>query len=123
MNKQFKRIDKRFEQVDKRFEQVDKRFEQVDKQFEQVFTVMHEYAMSVDVRFDKVHEELNRMKNDMVTKEYLDNKLADLRGDMVVLTRKENEKFNALVEILTMRKAITAEDADKVLKMQPFART
>lgn len=28
----------------------------------------------------------------MVTKDYLDDKLADLRGDLVVLTKKEDAK-------------------------------
>jgi len=66
-------------------------------------------------------KEFNRLKNDSITKEYVNNKLADMRRIMTTLTHKENEKFNALIEILTMRKAITAEDADKVLRMQPFA--
>lgn len=36
----------------------------------------------------------------MVTKDYLDDKLADLKGDLVVLMRKEDAKLQALVDVL-----------------------
>src|SRR3989304_1469369 len=40
-----------------------------------------------------LRSEVGIIKSEMVTKDYLDDKLADLRGDMVVLTRKEDTKF------------------------------
>jgi len=122
--------------MDAGFGLMNRKFKQVDKRFEQVFTVMHEYAMGVDERFDKVEGrlgnvegrlgsvagELIHVKNQMVTKDYLDNKLADLRGDMGARMRKGNDKFNSLVETLALHKAIPAAEADKILKTQPFAR-
>ncbi len=36
----------------------------------------------------------------MVTKDYLDEKLADLRGDLTILIRKEDTKLKTLVEVL-----------------------
>jgi len=56
----------------------------------------------------------------MVTKDYLDEKLADLRGDLVVLTRKEDAKVRTLVEILRERKVLTDDDAKRILSMEPF---
>jgi hypothetical protein len=56
----------------------------------------------------------------MVTKDYLDTKLADLRGDLVVLTRKEDTKLVALVQLLNKRKVITPTDAKHILGMDPF---
>jgi len=35
----------------------------------------------------------NKVEATMVTKDYLDDKLSDLRGDLVVLMRKEDKKL------------------------------
>ena len=37
-------------------------------------------------------QEMTSIKSQMVTKSYLDDKLADLRGDLVVLTRKRTQE-------------------------------
>ncbi|MCI0479806.1 hypothetical protein L0Y59_04645, partial [Candidatus Uhrbacteria bacterium] len=52
------------------------------------------------------------LKNQMVTKDYLDDKLADLRGDMVALTRKLNVKLSDLVEHLVDEGSIKRNTAD-----------
>ncbi len=83
----FDGVDKRFDGVDKRFDGVDKRFDGVDKRFD-----------GVDKRFDGVDKRLTRVESTMVTKDYLDEKLVDLRGDIVILLRKEDRKLEALIE-------------------------
>lgn len=62
------------------------------------------------------------IKSNMVTKDFLDDKLADLRGDLVVLVRKEDTKLLKLVDILKGRQLISAEEANTVLSMEPFAK-
>ncbi|HAL50122.1 MAG: hypothetical protein UU40_C0008G0023 [Candidatus Uhrbacteria bacterium GW2011_GWD2_41_121] len=49
-----------------------------------------------------------------------DDKLADFKGDLVVLMRKEDTKLCELVEILQNKDVITKEEAGKILGMQPF---
>ena len=63
----------------------------------------------VDGQFRRVDEQLREIKGDitqlkgdvtqmkatMVTKDYLDDKLADLRGDLVVLMRKPSSRSSA----------------------------
>jgi len=56
----------------------------------------------------------------MVTKDYLDTKLADLRGDLVVMMRKEDNKLKALVEILKEKKVINNEEVEKIMHLEPF---
>ncbi len=56
----------------------------------------------------------------MVTKDYLDDKLADLRGDLVVLLRKEDNKFGALVTELLKEEVISQDAAKRILQMEPF---
>ena len=58
----------------------------------------------------------------MVTKEYLDNKLGDLRGDLVILTRKEDRKLGVLVDELLERKVIDQDAARRIFSMEPFPR-
>jgi len=98
-----------FNDVDKRFDGVDKRFDGVDKRFD-----------GVDKRFDGIEKRLTKVEATMVTKDYLDDKLADLKGDLTVLMRKEDTKLKALIEILKARKVITPEDQEKIMAMEPF---
>ena len=56
----------------------------------------------------------------MVTKDYLDDKLADLRGDLVVLMRKEDRKMLTLVEILFKNKIISEKERQHILSLEPF---
>lgn len=71
---------------------------------------------------DEFETRMNRVESQMVTKEYLDDKMADLRGDLVVMMRKEDNKLKTLLEILQSRKVITKVDATKVMAMEPFAQ-
>lgn len=76
--------------------------------------------MKADVR--ELKSDMRGVKSSMVTKAYLDEKLADLRGDLVALTRKEDAKVVALVKTLGKRKALTKADQENILDMEPFAR-
>ena len=51
----------------------------------------------VDARLTQVDTRLIRVEATMVTKSYLDDKLGGLKGDMVALVRKEDEKVNSLI--------------------------
>lgn len=73
-----------------------------------------------DERWTKNDERLDRIEATMVTKDYLDDKLSDLKGDLVVLMRKEDAKLKALIEILQRRNVISGEDVKTILSMQPF---
>src|SRR3989338_6159239 len=80
------------EQITELANYVDKRFDGVDK------------------RFDGMDHRLNKIEATMVTKDYLDDKLADLSGDLVVLLRKEDKKLGALIEELVSNKVISDVD-------------
>lgn len=84
-------------------------FDAVDKRF-----------TGVDERLDGMDQRFAKIEATMVTKDYLDEKLADLRGDLVVLTRKEDNKVRKLVDILKKRKVLSTKEADEILSMEPF---
>lgn len=83
-------------------------------------TKVDERFDKVDERFDKIEGRLTRVEAQMVTKSYLDDKLADLKGDLIVLMRKEDTKLKALVDILAEKKVLTDEDKKRIFTMEPF---
>lgn len=87
------------------------------------------FATKTEERFDKIESRLDRVETDitsiksqMVTKDYLDRKMAEQRGDMMILLRKEDTKVKTVVEILADKKVFTPEDKNKVMGMEPFAQ-
>ena len=58
----------------------------------------------------------------MVNVDYLDDKLYDLKGDIVVLTRKEDKKVIRLVEILQSKNILTNKEAKELFMLEPFVR-
>jgi len=102
----------------------------------EILEAIHAFAESVDERFNKIDERLdktderldnldgrvNKIGSQMVTKDYLDDKLVDLRGDLVVMLRKEDTKMSRLVEILMKKSLISEEETKAILSMEPFAK-
>ena len=82
-------------------------------------TFIKDNAVSKE-EFGEMNKRVTRMEALMVTKDYLDEKLADLRGDLVVLMRKEDTKLKTLVEVLTERNIITSADKKRILSLEPF---
>ncbi len=88
---------------------MDERFMEVDGQFVQV-----------DRRFDQIEGRIANVERGMVTKDYLDDKLADLRGDLVLLARKQNRKFESLIQEFVAEGRLTPAAAHRLLALEPF---
>ncbi|MDO8626619.1 MAG: hypothetical protein Q7K39_04205 [Candidatus Magasanikbacteria bacterium] len=71
-------------------------------------------------KIEKLDNRLTKVESQMVTKEYLDKKLGNLKGDLVVLTRKEDNKLNKLVEILGNKKVLIKSETSKITSLEPF---
>lgn len=103
----------------------------------EMLEAIHYFAASVDERFKAVDKQFDEVKSDikelktrtvkiestMVTKDYLDEKLGDLRGDFTVLVRKEDNKMKTLVEVLVEKGVIDQKDKQKIYSLEPFAQT
>ena len=103
---------------------------------DEILEVVKNFASATEERFENIESEIGgikdkiggikneigKVKNRMVTKDYLDEKMADLWGDLVVMMRKEDTKVKTLVDILEKRKIISKEDVQKIISMEPFAR-
>lgn len=84
-------------------------FDDVDKRF-----------TNIETEITGMKSDINQMKSVMVTKDYLDEKLFNLRGDLTALTRKEDRKLTSVVTLLEKKKVFTPKEASAILHMEPF---
>lgn len=75
----------------------------------------------IDERVPKIIDEKNA-KLVYTLKEYIDEKIADLRGDVIVLLRKDDRRFLHLVEILYQKKILDQKDIGIIEELQLFPR-
>lgn len=95
-----------------------------------ILSAVNGFANNIEERFNKFKESqekleknVNQIKTQMVTKDYLDDKLSELKGDSTSLTRKEDRKLTTLVELLAEREIINNKDAWSILAMEPFSHS
>jgi chromosome segregation ATPase len=67
-----------------------------------------------------IKQDVTQIKATMVTKAYLDDKLADLRGDLTIYDRKQDKKVDFLTQTLAGKKVLTSKEADAIVAMSPF---
>ena len=119
----------KLDQHDARFDKQDARFDQNEARFDELVEVIGDFSHRVDERLEKLESDVGSLKSDvgsikatMVTKEYLDEKLANVRGECVQRTRKGDEKTNMLVDELSKKKMLSAKAAKSVLILDPLTR-
>lgn len=88
----------------------------VNTSFTDVAVELHE----IKGRLNQVENRLGNVENQMVTKDYLDDKLHDLRGDLTVIIRKEDRKVVALIDELRQTKVLSEPAAQRILALEPF---
>ncbi len=64
--------------------------------------------------------EIGKLRSNII--DHIDRKVADVKGDVVLLTRKEDTKVLAVVGKLEQKSVFTAEDAKEIQKMEPFPK-
>ena len=78
---------------------------------------------SVYGQLSEIKGRLDKIETTMVTKSYLDDKLADLEGNLISKLRKEDEKLNRLIEILQNKSVLSSEDTKQFQEFQIFPKT
>ena len=122
VDQRFTIIDQRFDTVDQRFTAIDQRFDTVDEQFSETREMIQNLASHTDAQFKDIRGDM-ATKGDLqrfITKDYLDDKLADLRSDLVIMARKGNKKLEAFVEELVSEKRLPRAAARRILMLEPF---
>ena len=70
----------------------------------------------------ELEEGLAGIKTQMVTKSYFDDKLGDLSGDLVVKLRKEDAKVDRLADILRRKEVIDDSDLKQLSEYRIFPK-
>lgn len=66
----------------------------------------------------ELDERLGRLRSELI--DYLDKRLMDLKGDLVVIMKSEDRKLNALIELLVQKSVLTVTEAKTITKLEPF---
>ncbi|HUT22537.1 MAG TPA: hypothetical protein VMX18_04075 [Candidatus Bipolaricaulota bacterium] len=91
----------------------------VNPQFEEIRSEIG----SMKSEIGSMKSEIGGIRSQMVTKDYLDDKLADLRGDLTILMRKEDTKLIELIKVLKNKNVLEETEAKKILEMEPFPKS
>ena len=90
----------------------------------EIMEFLQEHMMTrteIEGRFDDVEKKINQTKLDLL--DAMDDKLGDLKGDLVILMRKEDQKVDHLIKLLEEKSVITAQDAVSLLNIRPFPQS
>lgn len=90
------------------------------EEFEERMSGLEERMGGLEGRMGNLETRMTKAEALMVTKDYLDEKLADLQGNLTVLMRKEDSKLRALIKILTEKNVLNDQERVRILSMEPF---
>ena len=110
----------RMEKMDGGMEKMDGRMGNIEGSIQEVVESVVEFSTHVDVRFDRLEGRVTTIETTMVTKNYLDEKIFQLRGDLVALARKGNTKLSVLVDELVTAGRLAPDVAARILALEPF---
>lgn len=82
--------------VDSRMDKMDSRLDKADYRLDKMDSRMDRLATKEDLQ--NLQSEFSKLKATVVTKGYLDDKLADHHADLVKVMRKEDEKVMAMMK-------------------------
>ncbi len=134
----FAGVDEKFARVDEKFARVDERFVGIDEKFaglDEKFAGLDEKSAGVDEKFAGMQQQIRELGNDLrgeirkvgnesvaatvELREYLDEGLQHLRGDMKILIEAEDDKvvrlFDGLAGKLDDLKATTERNHTDVV--------
>lgn len=99
---------------------MEKEIKQVNKKVDDVLAAINDFADKTEEKFNGLEKDVGYLRSNMVTEDHLDDKFHDLKGDLIVLMRKEDIKIRKLIEILKKRKVISEKEFKEILSMEPF---
>ena len=96
--------------------------EYLDDKFQQVATKAYVDEKLDEKLEEKLEEKLNEKLAPLPTKSYIDEKFADLEGDLIVKLRKEDRKVNRLLELLKQKEVLTESEIQELASLQVFPK-
>lgn len=84
------------------------------------------FASNTEQRLKSLESDMGIIKSQMVTKEYLDEKINNVRGDLVALVRKEDDRVTGFVDMVHKNKGISTNEAvylNSLKVLKPLSET
>ena len=94
--------------------------ELVNPQFDQVWKEFSTLKSDLTGKMDSIDNRLTRVESQMVTKTYLDDKLADLRADLLGIDKKQEERMYATENILEEKQVFSPDDVAYLHRFDSF---
>lgn len=85
---------------------------------EDLETVKKTMATKEDLKRMATKEDLGKLNIEL--RDFIDDKLVDLKGDLIVLMRKEDKKLVSLIKILRQKSILTDKETRNILSAEPF---
>lgn len=105
--------------VDDRFDMVDARFVLADDRMNDV----HGRCSAITKELSALGAQVATMRTVVATKDYLDDRLSDLRTDMLTHVRREDRKLDSLLGVLRHRNVISDGEHLQIMAMGPFPQS
>lgn len=97
----------------------------IQKDQQDMLEAMHDYAKDNEERFQSIETSIKEMRQEMtkfVTKDYLDDKLDNFRGDIMGVMSEQNEKTMSGFRLLAEKKIFSREEVKTLSLMKPFPK-
>ncbi len=91
----------------------------------EVVDILARQMHGIDGRLDGIDGRLDSIEARLattVTMDYLDDKLADLRGDMMQVVGMENDKLLTVVDLLHKKELVTTVERQTIRLAKPFPK-
>jgi hypothetical protein len=82
-----------------------------------ILDVLQAFAGSVDSRFEEINKRFEKIETTMVTKEYLDDKLFEVRGEIANLGRRHDRKLEIVVNELVKRNVFDDSTVARIMSV------
>lgn len=107
-------------QLKKFGENMDTKFEEVMILVKAGFDELTIKVGALEIKVDALEKRVSRIEALMVDKDYLDRKLAEFKWELLAVLRKEDDKFNLLVQILKDNKILKNKDLSQLQEIVIF---
>lgn len=95
----------------------------------EILEAINDFSTETDKNFRALKQEIGGMKQEisgikatMVTKDYLDRKTAEQKGDLIIMIRKEDEKVDSLLSQLDQRHILPGAEVARLTSLGPFPK-
>ena len=109
---------------------------EISETIDDVLSAINSFSTRVDERMDvldgdtkdvnndisEMRTDLNKVQSQMVTKDYLDKRVSEMKGESISLVRKEDAKLATTIELLKKKEILSEQEQNVLLRMEPFPK-